>query len=90
MQIMNDNSTILTERGQVSVPASIRKEIGLKPGQVLRWERLSDTELRVIITSPPSAQGAFAALGYARRWLKPGTMPHTDNVMCDLRDGEED
>ncbi|MGE9292287.1 MAG: AbrB/MazE/SpoVT family DNA-binding domain-containing protein, partial [Puniceicoccales bacterium] len=29
----------MTERGQISVPASIRKDLGLRPGQRLRWER---------------------------------------------------
>jgi AbrB family looped-hinge helix DNA binding protein len=85
---MNDKVTILTERGQVSVPASIRRDVGLKPGESLRWERLSDTELRVVVDRQTTPQGAYAALGYAVRWLPPGAKIRTDEVMRELREGE--
>ena len=88
---MNENVTILTERGQVSIPASIRRQVGLKPGQLLRWERLSDTEMRVVVDHDAQAQGAFAALGYARRWLSAGEgVVRTDDIVRELREAEED
>jgi bifunctional DNA-binding transcriptional regulator/antitoxin component of YhaV-PrlF toxin-antitoxin module len=87
---MNDKTTILTERGQVSVPASIRREVGLKPGASLRWERLSDTELRVVVDRPAAPQGAYAALGYARRWVPAGSAGRTAEVMKESREGEND
>jgi len=37
----------LTERGQVSMPAALRRQMHLKAGQRLRWEAVSDTELRI-------------------------------------------
>lgn len=86
---MNDKTTVLTERGQVSVPASIRREVGLKAGESLRWERLSDTEMRVVVERNVAPQGAYAALGYARRWLPAGAAGRTDEVMKELREGEE-
>lgn len=87
---MNDKTTLLTERGQVSVPASIRREVGLKAGQLLRWERLSDTELRVVVDRQAAPQGAYAALGYARRWIPAGSAGRTDEVMQELREGADD
>jgi AbrB family looped-hinge helix DNA binding protein len=86
---MNDPITVLTERGQVSIPASIRREAGLKPGQSLRWEQLSDNEIRITVDRHSQARGAFAALGYAKPWLSTGGLAHTNDVMRDLRDGEE-
>lgn len=75
----------LTERGQVSLPASIRKAMKLSTGQALRWEQVSDRELRVYVV-PPEAPGPLAALGYARR-LRPA--PKTTAAwMRELRAGE--
>ena len=36
---MDKLTTVVTERGQVSIPASLRKELGLKTGQPLVWEK---------------------------------------------------
>lgn len=87
--VVNDKITVLTERGQVSVPASIRREIRLKAGESLRWERLSDTEMRVVVERPIPPEGAYAALGYARRWIPAGTVGRTDEIMKELREGED-
>jgi bifunctional DNA-binding transcriptional regulator/antitoxin component of YhaV-PrlF toxin-antitoxin module len=75
----------LTERGQVSLPAALRKAMKLNPGQALRWEQISERELRVHVV-PPEAPGPLAALGYARR-LRPETRT-TAAWMHDLRAGE--
>jgi AbrB family looped-hinge helix DNA binding protein len=87
---MNDKVTILTERGQISIPASIRREVGLKAGESLRWERLSDTELRVVVDRQITPQGPYAVLGYALRWLPAGAKIRTDEVMRELREGESE
>jgi AbrB family looped-hinge helix DNA binding protein len=75
----------LTERGQVSLPAAIRKAMNLTPGQTLRWEQVSDRELRVYVV-PPAAPGPLAALGYGRR-LRPKVRTTAD-WMRELRAGE--
>ncbi|HEY5813739.1 MAG TPA: AbrB/MazE/SpoVT family DNA-binding domain-containing protein, partial [Terrimicrobiaceae bacterium] len=41
--------TRITERGQVSIPAELRREMNLKPGQTIVWEKVSDRECRLII-----------------------------------------
>jgi AbrB family looped-hinge helix DNA binding protein len=59
---MAEIATTLTDRGQVSMPASIRRELGLRPGQTLLWERLSDNEVRIKVPGRgqgPSMRGAM-------------------------------
>jgi bifunctional DNA-binding transcriptional regulator/antitoxin component of YhaV-PrlF toxin-antitoxin module len=77
----------LTERGQVSVPASLRKSMALRPGQKLRWQRISDREMRVSVEAPP-APGPLGVLGYARK-LRPGPGRRTAAWMRELRAGEK-
>jgi bifunctional DNA-binding transcriptional regulator/antitoxin component of YhaV-PrlF toxin-antitoxin module len=83
------NQTILTERGQTSVPAQLRKELRLKPGARLRWERISGTECRVIIEPPAEEKpNPVAALGFGPRTLdRPARS--TREWMKSLREGEE-
>ena len=87
---MDDMTTTLTDRGQTSVPAAIRRKAKLAPGQALLWEFISDHELRVVIPenvkTPPSA---VAMIGYARR-LNPGLPATTARMMEILRAGEVD
>lgn len=76
----------LTERGQVSVPAALRKAMNLKPGQKLTFVPVSDHEFRVVAEDPAPA-GPLAVLGYARK-LRPGPARRTRDWMKELRDGE--
>jgi AbrB family looped-hinge helix DNA binding protein len=80
-----ENST-LTERGQVSVPAAIRKSMKLRPGQQLHWQRISDREIRVSVEAP-SMPGPLSVLGYARK-LRSGPARSTESWMRELRQGE--
>ena len=81
-----ENST-LTERGQISVPASLRKSMKLQPGQRLRWQRISDREMRVSVETPP-VHGPLGVLGYARK-LRGGAARRTASWMRELRAGEK-
>jgi bifunctional DNA-binding transcriptional regulator/antitoxin component of YhaV-PrlF toxin-antitoxin module len=87
---MDDMTTTLTERGQTSVPAAIRKQAGLAPGQALRWEFVSEHELRVVIRevaiTPPNS---VSMIGFARR-VNPGLPPTTAAMLELLRAGETD
>lgn len=80
------NST-LTERGQVSVPASLRKAMKLRPGQRFRWERISDREFRVVVEADSPA-GPLAVLGYAKK-IRKGPLRRTSDWMRELREGEK-
>jgi bifunctional DNA-binding transcriptional regulator/antitoxin component of YhaV-PrlF toxin-antitoxin module len=77
----------LTERGQVSVPASVRKAMKLLPGQILRWHHISEREVRVSV-EPKAAPGPLAMLGYGRK-LKPGAARSTASWMREIRAGEK-
>ena len=81
-----ENST-LTERGQISVPAALRKSMKLQPGQRLRWQRISDREMRVSVETPP-VHGPLGVLGYAQK-LRHGPARRTASWMRELRAGEK-
>jgi bifunctional DNA-binding transcriptional regulator/antitoxin component of YhaV-PrlF toxin-antitoxin module len=81
---VNKKATTPTERGQVSMPASIRRELGLRPGQTLLWKRVSHTEVRVQV---PKRSQKVSALG-AMKMLFPGGPKTTAEWMKLLREGE--
>ncbi len=85
---MNTRTTVVTERGQVSIPAAIRKELGLKPGQPLVWEKLSDRECLVRVPRKKKPLGAKAMLGFAARFRGEKGRP-TAEWMTELRAGEK-
>lgn len=85
---MSTKTTVVTERGQVSIPASIRKEMGLKPGQLLVWEKLSDRECLIRLPPKKKPLGAKAMLGFAARFRGEKGMS-TDKWMAILREGEK-
>jgi len=80
------NEATLTERGQISIPAALRKAMKLLPGQRLKFAPVSDHEFRVIAENP-AAPGPMAMLGYARK-LRTGPVRRTDEWMRELREGE--
>lgn len=77
----------LTERGQISIPSSLRKSMKLRPGQSFRWQRISDREMRVSVETTSDA-GPLAALGYAKK-LRTGPARRTASWMAELRAGEK-
>jgi bifunctional DNA-binding transcriptional regulator/antitoxin component of YhaV-PrlF toxin-antitoxin module len=79
------NASTLTDRGQVSVPAALRKAMNLRIGQRFVWERISDREMRVTVEGN-ATPGPLAALGYARRFRK--ARRSTADWMKELREGE--
>jgi AbrB family looped-hinge helix DNA binding protein len=80
------NETVVTERGQVSVPASLRKAMGLHAGKKLHWEQVSDREIRVSLQEEQPL-GPLAALGYARRMSTKAPRSTTD-WMHEIREAE--
>lgn len=57
----------------------------------LRCSQVSDHEFRVevIQDTPASVPGPLAMLGYARQF-HPGSVPSTDEIMRELREGDRD
>lgn len=85
---MNTLVTVVTERGQTSIPAEIRRQLKLKTGQKLRWQQVADNECRVFLDMEEQAPGPIAMLGYARRF-NPQDTRATDEWMRELRKGEK-
>lgn len=85
----NSMITILTERGQTSVPSALRKEAKLKPGQKLHWEKVSEHEFRVTLPPSEDVSGPLAMMGYAKKF-RPKDIRPTKEWMKELREGEED
>jgi len=85
---MDKQTTVVTERGQVSIPASIRKELGLKTGQPLVWEKISDRECLVRIPRKKTKRSDVKAMiGFAARFRGEKGRP-TAEWMAELREGE--
>ena len=84
---MKTQVTTVTERGQVSIPADVRRRMGLKAGMRLAWEAVSDSECRVTTREPGERVSAHALRGYAKQFrpLRP-----TSDWMRELRAGERD
>ena len=78
--------TVVTERGQVSIPAALRQEMHLRPGDYLCWERISDRECRVIVEGDRIGD-PMAALGMAVQ-IRGGRPQRTLAWMRQLREGE--
>lgn len=69
-------ASVLSEKGQVTIPAAIRKRLGLKPGQVLEF-RAEAGEVR--ISKAKTKGGADSVFGLLK---KKGA---TDRIMRELR-----
>lgn len=82
---MKTMATMVTERGQVSIPATIRKRLNLTSGQRVTWEPVSNHECRMRVVTGIRAPGATAMLGYAARFRR---VRRTREWMADLRKGE--
>jgi AbrB family looped-hinge helix DNA binding protein len=77
--------SVVTERGQVSIPAQLRKELSLEKGQRLLWEKTGELEIRVTVLPESQPRGALAMLGFAKRFRK---ARRTQDWMVELREGE--
>jgi AbrB family looped-hinge helix DNA binding protein len=77
--------SVVTERGQVSIPAELRKELSLGKGSRLLWEKGTDSELRVVVLPDCAPQASLRMLGFARRFRATRT---TAEWMAELREGE--
>ncbi len=78
-------ATVVTERGQVSIPSQVRQQLHLASGQRVRWEVLSGHECKLVVVTESHVAGAEAMLGYASQFRKPRS---TRDWMAELREGE--
>lgn len=83
----DDMTTVITSRGQTSVPSKLRRSAGLTGGKHLHWYPVSDREFRVVVETTEESPGPLAALGFAVKFNRRGT-PTSDEAMRELREGE--
>jgi AbrB family looped-hinge helix DNA binding protein len=84
---MKTYATTVTERGQVSIPADLRKSMALDAGQKLVWEKISDEEVRIhVLKDKPDP---LSMLGYGPK-VRGEPARTTDAWMRELREGEQD
>ena len=74
------------ERGQISIPASVREHMALRPGMSLLWNTGSPPVLHGDGRPDAQAQGDMAMLGYAATFRETRM---TEDWMKELREGEE-
>ncbi len=77
--------SVVTERGQVSIPSELRRELSLSKGRRLLWEKAGEGEIRVVVLPDTAPTGALAMLGFARRFRAPRL---TADWLRELREGE--
>jgi AbrB family looped-hinge helix DNA binding protein len=83
---MKEAITKLTERGQVSMPSSIRKKLGLLPGHKIIWKYISENEVRIILREfNPKPRGSMRG---AMKKIQLGEPGATADWMRVLREGE--
>ena len=83
---MKDAVTKLTERGQVSMPAFIRKKMRLMPGRKIIWKYISQNEIRLLISErKPKQKGAMRG---AMKKYQAGESGTTADWMRVMREGE--
>ncbi|MDT8388894.1 MAG: AbrB/MazE/SpoVT family DNA-binding domain-containing protein [Lentisphaeria bacterium] len=83
---MKTLTTTVTDRGQISIPAKIRKDLRLKPGARLIWREVSDHECLVTVQDESDSSGAVAMLGFSKQFRE---TRRTDTWMAELREGDE-
>jgi AbrB family looped-hinge helix DNA binding protein len=51
--------TSVSTKGQIVLPAEIRRQDGIEPGQELEVERIGPGEYRLVLVTPPRNQGVL-------------------------------
>ena len=77
--------TMVTERGQISIPSAVRRVLGVSPGERLVWEPLGKHECRVRRLTDTPVKGAMAMRGFAKRFR---SVRRTEDWLRELREGE--
>jgi len=85
MYFMKTEITTVTERGQISIPASVRARAGWKPGTKLIWEFSGDNTVQLSVRDSHPAKSCHEARGFARNFRQ---TRKTSEWMKELREGE--
>lgn len=84
---MSSMVTKVTDRGQTSIPAALRRRLRLEDGSRIVWQMVSERECRITVLPDRAVEGPAAMLGYARSFRPTRS---TAEWMRALREGESD
>ncbi len=76
----------ITSKGQITVPLEVRKELGVKPGDKIRFERNSDREITVL---PVRKESLFEKYRGIERTGVGATKREILTEIRRMRDGED-
>ena len=79
--------TMLTDRGQVQVPAWVREKLELQTGQKFAWRILADGDLQVHVIRQESTTRRAQWRGYVQSVHGERT---SDEVLAEVRAGDDD
>ena len=79
--------TTVTERGQISIPAAVRRILGVSSGERLVWTPAGEHECRVRRLTNTPVKGAMAMRGFAKSFRE---VRRTDDWLREMREGELD
>lgn len=77
--------TMLSERGQLQVPAWVRERLALQPGQRFAWRVLPDGDLQVHVVRTDAVARRTQWRAYVRTTQGERT---TDEIMTDMREAD--
>ncbi|MCY3863495.1 MAG: AbrB/MazE/SpoVT family DNA-binding domain-containing protein [bacterium] len=72
--------TVVSSKGQIVLPAELRQQDGIQPGQTFKVERVAQGEYRLVAADPPRNQGLVDKLldCPAQGWF----MPNKDSFIA--------
>ena len=79
--------TMVTQRGQISIPSAIRRSLCVSPGERLIWEATGEHECRVRRLKETPIKGAMAMRGFAKGFRD---VRSTEDWLREIREGEAD
>ncbi|NLL82613.1 MAG: AbrB/MazE/SpoVT family DNA-binding domain-containing protein [Lentisphaerae bacterium] len=83
---MKTDVTVVTERGQISIPASVRKQMHIVPGTPIVWSVSDDCTCTITLARKLPVRGAKAMLGFAHTYMNNDLS--SDQLLAELREGE--
>ena len=77
--------TMLTDRGQIQVPAWVRERLALQPGQRFSWRVLPDGDLQVHVVRQEATARRAQWRAYARTTQGDRT---SDDILAEMREAD--
>ncbi len=82
--------TNVTGKNQISIPAALAHELGLKPGSRIDWSRSAEPDQLVCRVLPDPAAVAAALRGSGRKFLKAGKTHPLEALRKDRNAGDSE